>query len=143
MNCKKNTALFVLILQSTIPPIKRIVIWRERFKIWRKFWIMIMVQVRNFFNVLLIVDTKLMRSNRPWAKFQSKSYSNRLLIDFFDLNLGVRSIVDSKSRLLRSISIEFFNFNQILIEIGRKWPFLRRFRYKSLISIKIWSFSIN
>ena len=39
------------------------------------------------------LSCKLMRLDRLPAKFQSKSYSNRLLIDFFDPNLPVRSIV--------------------------------------------------
>ena len=39
------------------------------------------------------VYIKLMQSNRPPAKIRSKSDSNRLLIDFFDPNLAVQSIV--------------------------------------------------
>ena len=31
-----------------------------------------------------MIRGKLMRSNRPQAKFHLKSYLNRLLIDFFD-----------------------------------------------------------
>ena len=36
---------------------------------------------------------KLMRSKRPPAKIRSKSYSNRILSDFFDPISAVRSIV--------------------------------------------------
>ena len=43
-----------------------------------------------------------MQLDRPWAKFWSKSYSNRLLINFFDLNLAVRSIVATISIQFRS-----------------------------------------
>ena len=48
------------------------------------------------------VSCKLMQLDRPWAKFRSKSYLNCLLIDFFDPNLAVRSIVATISIQLRS-----------------------------------------
>ena len=47
--------------------------------------------------------TKLMRLDRPPSKIRSKLYSNRLLIDFFDPNLGHQSIV-----LMISIQIRSF-----------------------------------
>ena len=43
------------------------------------------------------VNSKLMRSNRGQTKIRSKSYSNRLLIDFFDPNSAVKSIVATSS----------------------------------------------
>ena len=45
---------------------------------------------------------KLMGSNRGHAKIWSKLYSNRLLINFFDPNVGVQSIV-------ATISIRFWS----------------------------------
>ena len=40
-----------------------------------------------------VIGTKLMGSNRGWPKIRSKSYLNRLLINFFDPDLPVQSIV--------------------------------------------------
>ena len=47
-------------------------------------------------NILLVTTNmycKLMRLDRGRPEIRSKSYSNRPLIDFFDPNLPVRSIV--------------------------------------------------
>ena len=54
-----------------------------------------------------------MRSNRPPAKIGSKSYSNQLLIDFFDPISAVRSIV---ATILIQIQIQISILNAIYIE---------------------------
>ena len=60
--------------------------------------------------------TKLMRSNRGHAEIRSKSYSNRLLIYFFDPNLPVRSIIATISIRIR---IQIYQKSSILSKIRR------------------------
>ena len=45
------------------------------------------------FKIIHLPETKLMRFDRGWPEIRSKLYSNRLLIDIFDPNLHVWSIV--------------------------------------------------
>ena len=80
---------------------------------------------RGFVTVLyhFWVPRKLIRCNRPPANIRSKSDSDRLLINFSDLNLAIRSIVATISfRIWIQISI----LNLIYIENWSKndnfWP---------------------
>ena len=61
--------------------------------------------------IIALSVSKLMRLDRPWAKFWSKSYSNCLLINIFNPNLGVRSIFSTISIWFRST-------------IGQNWSIL-------------------
>ena len=63
------------------------------------------------------IQIKLMRLDRPPAKIRSKSYSNRLLIDFYYPNLAVRSVI---ATILIQNPDYLDQFKSNLIEIGRK-----------------------
>ena len=73
-------------------------------------------------------NIKLMWLDRPPAKFWSKSYSNQLLIDFFDPNLAVRSIdIDSNSDsdfdFVFNFGLRFWFFILFISKIGLKMTF--------------------
>ena len=74
-----------------------------------------------------------MRSNQGHAKIWSKSYSNPLLIDFFDPNLPVRYIVMTISIQIRTQKVRI---------LAKFIDFGRCFRYKSSFSIKFDQFLI-
>ena len=67
-----------------------------------------------------------MRIDRLPFKIRSKSYSNPLLIDFFDPNLPVRSIVVTILIPIRTIYIKYssilYQKSLILSKIGQIWP---------------------
>ena len=69
-----------------------------------------------------------MQSNQGHAKIQSKSYSNRLLIDFCNSIPAVRSIVAMISIQIRSqilnLTSNLVEFYQILIKKLPKLPIL-------------------
>ena len=60
---------------------------------------------------------KLMRSNRGWPEIRSKSYSNRLLVDFFDPNLLLKSIEIVATIRIR---IQISTYRSIYIENNLK-----------------------
>ena len=74
-----------------------------------------------------------MRSNRGHAKIRSKSYSNWLLINIFNSNLPVRSIVATISIQIRTQKVRIW---------AKIVNFSCRFRYKSSFSIKFDQFLI-
>ena len=81
-----------------------------------------------------------MRLDRGRPEIRSKSYSNRLLIDFFDPNLPVRSIVATIS-----IQIRIQIYQKILIwsKIHRIWSKICRIWSKTTIFDQIRPFSIK
>ena len=80
---------------------------------------------------------KLMRSNRPPAKIRSKSFSNRLLIDFFNPNLLLKSI-----KIVATIQIrtQILILNLIYI---KNWSKNDYYRPKMTIFDQNWQFSIK
>ena len=81
--------------------------------------------VSTFIFQYLSIISKLMRSNRGLPKIRSKSYWNCILIDIFDPNLPVRSIVATISIQIRT-EISIFNLiivlkRSILSKIGQIW----------------------
>ena len=97
------------------------------------------------------VPCKLMRFDRSPSKIRSKSYLNWLLINFFDPNLGVRSIVATISIRIQTIYIKsssiLYQKSSILSKIGRIWSKtllkLTIFNQIQPFSIKIEDFWLN
>ena len=85
-----------------------------------------------------------MRLDQPPAKIRSKSYSNRLLIEFFDPISAVQSIVATILIQIRNIYIEYssilFGKSSILSKIGQIWT---KTVNKSTIFNQIWPISIK
>ena len=80
------------------------------------------------------VCSKLMRLDLGRPEIRSKLYSNRLLIDFFDPNLPVRSIVATISIRIR---IQISIFNLIYIENLSKNDYYRPKLTKMAIFVQI------
>ena len=93
---------------------------------------------KESFNISNLVHrSKLMRLDRGRLEIQSKSYWNRLLIDFFDPNY-VRTCIEIVATI-RNLGLN----SNLTSNLYRKWSnlsqivnFGRRFRYKSTVSIK-------
>ena len=95
-------------------------------------------------NLRQVVYGKLKQLDRPPSKIQSKSFWNRLLIDFFYPNLGVPSIIATIAIRIWTIYIEsssiLYQKSLILLKIGQIWS---KTGLKSTIFDKIRPFLIK
>ena len=86
---------------------------------------------KNSWFKLFLFKTKLMRLDQPPAKIRSKSYSNQLLINFFDPISAVRSMVATILIQIRTIYIEYrsilYQKSSILSKIYRIWSKINNF----------------
>ena len=86
------------------------------------------------------LNGKLMQLDRPPSKIRSKSYLNWLLIDFFDPNLPVRSIVTTISIQIQTQKVQIRAKMSIL---GVVFNINGRFQCKWLFLIKYEDFRLN
>ena len=113
----------------------------EQSKEWKHHpWIILCRSAKSSFQEHQLQITKLMRLNRSKSTNRLYSWSNRLLIDFFDPNLAVQSIVATiliqnlgpNSKLDSNLSPNL----SIISKIGQIWSKIRQIWSKTTFLVQ-------